>query len=95
MSAVDTTTQYLVVIVATFLFSVLAVLETEANPKKIILQWIAAVSWFVSGFVHFLSGDITSIFTVAPTYLFIAIGLIFTLSALYSTFQTMIKGAQI
>lgn len=94
MSTVDTTTQYLVIVALTLLFSVLAILETEVNPRKIILQWIAAISWFVSGYIHFLSGDITSVFTVAPTYLFAAIGLVFTLSALYSISEMGIrKGA--
>ena len=87
MPTVDVTTQYLVIVTATFLFSVLAILETEGNAKKLVLQWIAAVAWFVSGYIHFLSGDITNIFTTAPTYLFIGIGIIFVLNALYTVFQ--------
>ena len=91
MAVVGVADQYLVVIAITLLFSVLGIFETEASPRKVILQWIAAVCWFVSGYMHFLSGDITSVFTVAPTYLFAAIGLIFTLSAIYSVFALGIR----
>lgn len=91
MSTVDTTTQYLVIVVTTLLFSVLAVTEVEGNFKKLVLQWIAAITWFMSGIIHLTSGDITSVLTYAPTYLFVMIGFLFTFSALYNVFGMLTK----
>jgi len=91
MVTVDIITQYLVLIVATLLFTVLAIFETEMNPKKIILQFIAGVLWIVSGLAHFIAGDITNILTVMPTYIFMGLGLIFILSALNDAIHS-VKG---
>lgn len=88
---VDTTTQYLVIVTATFLFTVLAILETREDAKKVLLQFVTAVAWFVSGYTHFLTGDITSVFTVAPTYFFIGLGIIFSLNGVFTAFSLMEK----
>ena len=91
MAVVGVADQYLILIAITLLFTVLGISETEASPRKIILQMITAICWFVSAYVHLLSGDITSIITVAPTYLFGGLGLVFSLSAIYSVFAMGIR----
>lgn len=86
MALVDLTTQYIVIIYAALLFTVLAILETELNGKNVILQYFAGVLWLISGFAQFISGETTSILTYGVTYLFLGFAFIFIAAAMYNSF---------
>jgi len=86
MALVDITTQYIILMYATLLFTVLALLENEQNGKNVILQYFAGGLWIISAFTQFISGETTSILTFALAYLWLGFGFIFIIAAMYNSF---------
>jgi len=91
MAVVGVADQYLILLGITLLFSVLALIEDESNPKNLIIEFLAAVTWFASAYAHFSVGDTTSYLTVPVTWLFVGFGLIFALSGVMDSLQLMTK----
>ena len=89
MALIDQTTQYIIIIVATLLFTVLALLEEEQNGKNVILQYFAGVMWILSAFAQFVIGDVTSILGFGMSYLFLGFGFLFLIAGFYNSFNIL------
>jgi uncharacterized membrane protein len=89
MASADLATQYIILMIATLLFTVLAIMETEQNPKSIILQAFSGVLWLLCGFAQIIAGDTTSILTYAVSYLWYGFAVIFIIATFYNSFSLL------
>jgi hypothetical protein len=76
----DPVIQYVFLIGITLLFSILAV-----NRDSITFHALAAFTWFATSLGHMMIGQQTSPLTIALAFLYLGIGLIFTISTLDKT----------
>jgi hypothetical protein len=76
----DPVIQYVFLIGITLLFSILAV-----NRDSITFHALAAFTWFITALGHMMIGQQTSPLTSALAFLYLGIGLIFTISTVHKT----------
>lgn len=81
MAVVGVADQYMIMMAITLLFTVLAL----AYDENKLLGLLAALSWFLSALGHFSMGDKTSALTWGLAWLFVGIGLLFTIETIIKT----------
>ncbi len=70
-----------------FAVTILFTLISIGSHKEIHFKWLAAVCWFVFAIVHFIVGDKTSALTYALAFLWMGLGLVFTVWGISSFFE--------
>ena len=84
MAVVGVADQYMIMMAITLLFTVLSLTYT----KKTVLTLLAGLSWLISGLANFSIGDQTSPLTSGLSWLFLGIGIIFTVKTIVDVFKS-------
>jgi len=78
----DPVIQYVFLIGITLLFSILAL-----NRDSILCHALAAFTWFITALGHMMIGQQTSPLTSPLAFLYLGIGLIFTINTMHKTLE--------